>query len=214
MAEHIDETRLRSDLHYRFEYISKFLDFTQYDISILNSLAPILLPVLPNIVDEIYAKLYSFDITQNYFLIRNDGFQNYQTTKNIKRNLLTVQTNYRKDMLSVYFQHIFTQTQWDDAFLQYLSRVAEIHTPNGGSTSINVDYTHINLLLTFIQNSLMNFLWHTDKIETRKKFDIFKTISKLFCIQNDFFTSQYLSTNKSKSLSSVPIIHLSKCCFH
>lgn len=213
MGEHIDENRIRSDLRYRFEYLSKYLDFTQQDVRILNSLAPILLPVLPSIVEQIYAKLYSFDITRNYFLIRHDGFQTYQT-KNPKCSLLAVQTSYRKDMLSVYFQRVLMQTQWDETFLTYLSRVAEMHTVNGGSTSINVDYTHINLLLTFIQNSLTNFLWNSDQIEMKNKFDIVKTIGKLFCIQNDFFTYHYISPYKAKLSSTVPICHFTKCCFH
>jgi hypothetical protein len=34
MAEHIDKTRLNTDLRYRFEYLSKFLNFTSNDITL------------------------------------------------------------------------------------------------------------------------------------------------------------------------------------
>jgi hypothetical protein len=39
MTEHIDGSRLNEDLRYRFEYISKFLNFTNDDITALNTLA-------------------------------------------------------------------------------------------------------------------------------------------------------------------------------
>jgi len=40
MTEHIDENRLTEDLRYRFNYLSKFVNFTNNDIHALNNLAP------------------------------------------------------------------------------------------------------------------------------------------------------------------------------
>ncbi|CAF3706694.1 unnamed protein product, partial [Rotaria sordida] len=67
MAEHIDSNRLNSDLRYRFEYVSKFLNFTSDDIAMLNTFAPIIFPIVPVITDTVYRKLFSFDITKHYF---------------------------------------------------------------------------------------------------------------------------------------------------
>ncbi|CAF4423157.1 unnamed protein product, partial [Adineta steineri] len=71
MTEHIDNDRLSNDLRYRFEYLSKVLNFTLDDISLLNAFAPILFPRIPVIADTVYRKLFSFDITKHYFLINN-----------------------------------------------------------------------------------------------------------------------------------------------
>jgi len=65
-----------------------------------------------------------------------------------------VQTEYRKDMLTVYFQHIFSKTNWNEIFLEYLLRVGQIHTTKVGSSSISVDYMYINALLCYIEQLL------------------------------------------------------------
>jgi hypothetical protein len=65
MAEHIDKIRLTTDIRYRFEYLSKFLNFTKEDINMLNILAPIIFPRIPFIVESVYKKLYTYDIIQN-----------------------------------------------------------------------------------------------------------------------------------------------------
>ena len=49
MSEHIDGNQLNTDLRYRFDYLSKFLNFTQDDIGILNALAPIIFPRIPSL---------------------------------------------------------------------------------------------------------------------------------------------------------------------
>ena len=57
MVEHVEKTRLEHDLRSRFDYISKFLNFTNDDIAILNSLEKIVHPIIPSIVDGIYENL-------------------------------------------------------------------------------------------------------------------------------------------------------------
>ncbi len=64
MAEHIDKTRLNTDLRYRFEYLSKFLNFTSNDITLLSTFAPIVFPLIPVIPDNVYRNIFSFDITK------------------------------------------------------------------------------------------------------------------------------------------------------
>jgi len=212
MTEHIDKNRLNNDLRYRFDYIAKCLDFTQNDIDILNILAPIIFPLLPNIIEKTYKKLYSVDITQNYFLLHHDGFENFSSNKDFDVTLISAQIDYRKDMLNIYFKYVLTQNDWNDTFLQYLSRVGEIHTIKGGSTSINVDYIHINTLLSFLENAFISIIWDTENLHEKKKLDALCAINKFFCIQNDFFTMHYGLSINEKSVSTVPIINFSKCC--
>jgi hypothetical protein len=213
MSEHIDKTRLNKDLRYRFDYISKFLDFTQHDINILNLLPPIIFPLLPNIVEKIYKKLYTFDITQNYFLLRHDGFENFLPNKEYGITLLSAQIDYRKDMLSVYLRHVLTQNDWNETFLQYLSRVGEYHTNKGGATSINIDYIHINALLSLLEDAFILAIYNTEQFDEKNKLDALRAINKFFSIQNDFFTLHYGFSSKEKTVSIVPIINFTKCCY-
>jgi hypothetical protein len=81
MAEHIDKTRLDLDLRYRFDYLAKFLNFNQDDNAMLNTFAPIVFSLIPVLSDTVYRKLFSFDITKQYFLIRNEVFEGFLSHK-------------------------------------------------------------------------------------------------------------------------------------
>ncbi|CAF1015175.1 unnamed protein product [Adineta steineri] len=214
MAVHIDKNRLNVDLRYRFDYISKCIDFTSLDIHLLNTLTPIIIPLLPDIVEKVYKKLYSSDITQNYFLLPNDGFEQFSPNKEFGTTLISVQVDYRKDMLSVYLRHVLAEQEWNDTFLQYLSRVGEIHTNKGGAISINVDYIHINTLLSFLETTFIGIIWDTEKIDEKEKLDTLRAINKFFWIQNDFFTMHYGASIQERPASNVSPVHFTKCCFH
>jgi hypothetical protein len=156
MTEHIDGIRLSEDLRYRFDYLSKFLNFTSDDISALNNLATIILPLIPVIVDTVYRKLFQFDITKDFFILRNDGFGGrLQTDQSL--SLDSAQMTYRRDMLSGYLKRLFLQQEWTDEFIQYLSQIARMHTDKQGSAFINVDYIHMNATLSYIEHLIIEF---------------------------------------------------------
>ncbi|UJR22160.1 hypothetical protein I4U23_025224 [Adineta vaga] len=213
MDEHIDDNQIKTDLRYRFEYLSKFLNFTPNDITMLNSLAPHVFPRIPVIADTVYRKLFSFDITKHYFLVRNQGFEKFAAVKEPQVTLDCAQMTFRKDMLSMYLKRVLTQGDWNDAFLQYLSQVGKIHTNQAGSSSINVDYIHINALLGFLEHILIDILWTIDTIDSQTKHDMITAVNKLFWIQNDFFTMHYLMTIKDLSSTSHVTVKEPTCCF-
>lgn len=213
MAEHIDRSRLSTDINYRFKYVSKFVDFTQNDIKVLNTIAPIICPLLPKMIEKVYKKLYAYDITKAYFMVRNDGFENFSPNKAVGVTLDSVQVDYRKDMLSIFLTRVLTQTEWNDSFLEYLSRVGEMHTSKGGSASINVDYIHINALLCVLERLFIDAIWDMDNLESKYKREVLTALNKFFWIQNDVFTMQYGLSLREKQISLVPKIDFSKCFF-
>jgi len=216
MAEHIDGNRLQLDLRYRFEYLSKFLNFTSDDITMLNTFAPIVFPLIPVLSDTVYRKLFSFDLTKQYFLIRNEGFEGFLPKNQCGLTLDSVQMVFRKDMLSVYLKRVLTQHDWNDTFLQYLSQVGKIHTNQAGSSSINVDYIHINALLGYVEHLLIDVLWNADNIDEQIKRGVLMAINKFFWIQNDFFTMHYLTSlkdNLTLNNNNADTTKPSKCCW-
>lgn len=215
MTERIDNNRLNNDLRYRFEYLSKFLNFTANDIAMLNAFAPILFPRIPVVADTVYRKLFSFDITKHYFLVNNEGFEGFIPKKSCPVTLESAQMAFRKDMLSMYLKRVLTQRDWNDTFLQFLSHIGKMHTTLAGSSSINVDYTHINALLGYLEHLLIDVLCNGESIDEKTKRGILMAINKFFWIQNDFFTMHYLiaanettKSSKTSSPSKTP-----KCCW-
>jgi hypothetical protein len=216
MAEHIDGKRLQLDLRYRFEYLSKFLNFTSDDITMLNTFAPIVFPLIPVLSDTVYRKLFSFDLTKQYFLLCNEGFEGFLPKNQCGLTLDSVQMAFRKDMLSVYLKRVLTQHDWNDTFLQYLSQVGKMHTNQAGSSSINVDYIHINALLGYVEHSLIDVLWNADNIDEQIKRGVLMAINKFFWIQNDFFTMHYLTSlkdNLTLNNNNADTTKPSKCCW-
>ncbi|CAF1106701.1 unnamed protein product [Adineta steineri] len=212
MTEHIDNDRLNNDLRYRFEYLSKYLNFTLDDISLLNAFAPILFPRIPVIADTVYRKLFSFDITKHYFLINNEGFEGFTLKKTHGVTLESEQMTYRKDILTIYFKRIFTQREWNDTFLQYLSHIGKMHTNKAGASSINVEYMHINALLGFLEHLLVDILWSAENLDDKTRQATIMAINKLFWIQNDFFTMHYTKTDKDSSTSNETPTKKNKFC--
>jgi len=191
MAEHIDRTGLNTNLRYRFDYLSKFLNFTIDDIKTLNSLAPILFPHISFIVETVYKKLYSFDITKQFFIIRNQDFESFSSNEKNDFPVTSAQTEFHQDMLSVYLKRILIQSEWDDTFLQFLSHVGELHGNKKNLKTNNVDYIHINTLLGYLKHLIIDTIWNIENIDIRKKYAGIHAINKFFWIQNNFFTMHY-----------------------
>ena len=210
MCEHIDGDRLTNDLRYRFEYLGKFLNFRPDDITILNESSPQILPTVPVIVDRVYRKLFQFDITKNYFILRNDGFDGH-LNDNESLTLGSVQMTYRRDMLSGYLKRLFLQHQWTDEFLEYLSRIGRMHTNQAGEQSINVDFIHIHLTLSHIEHLMTDFIWTNEIIEQKKKKDLILAINKVFRIQADLFLLHYLQPLETTKSSSKTAPKQDKC---
>ncbi|CAF1141806.1 unnamed protein product [Rotaria magnacalcarata] len=199
MTEHVDSNQLNDDVRYRFEYLSKFLNFTSDDITMLNDFALILSSRIPVITDTVYRKLFSFDITKHYFIIRNHDFDKSSTNHETNLTLESAQMTFRKDMLSKYLKRIFTEKEWNDTFLQYLSQIGRIHTNQAGLTSINVDYIHINALLGYLESSLIDIILSAENLDEITKRAMTLAINKLFWIQNDFFSMHFLAGPKDNS---------------
>jgi hypothetical protein len=61
--QHVDTTALDSDLTARIAYLSSFLELTAEDVKALLAAKPLIAPLVPAILEKVYVKLLSFDIT-------------------------------------------------------------------------------------------------------------------------------------------------------
>lgn len=213
MAEHIDRARLDTELIYRFEYISKFLNFTKDDISVLNALAPMLFSYIPAVVETIYKKLNSLDITKKYFICDDDEFDTCTSNEDTKITITSSQSFLLKDTLSIYLKRILIQTDWNETFLQYLSEIGDLNIDHKHSKEMNSNYIHINALFCFMEHSMVEMILKAENLDTKKKRAGVRALNKVFWIQNSLFTMHHGIASKGNSVSTSCIGKKKHCYF-
>jgi hypothetical protein len=98
--QHVSASSLE-DLPSRITYLSTFLELTPEDGEALLAAKPLVAPLVPAILDAVYKKLLSFDITAQAFVPRNTEYEG-EVVKNVQE--LTMehpQIALRKDFLKV-----------------------------------------------------------------------------------------------------------------
>lgn len=98
--EHIDPESL-SELPSRIAYLSSFLDITNADSEMLRAAKPLIAPLVPTVLDAVYTKLLSYDITAKAFMPRNTDYQGVTPNDTSELTLGHPQIEYRKDFLKV-----------------------------------------------------------------------------------------------------------------
>ncbi|KAL9655264.1 hypothetical protein ABK040_009038 [Willaertia magna] len=194
--EHIDEHQLESEILYRFNYVTKFMGFGDEDVKAILESKDLVAPAVPIIVDAVYEKLFTFDITKKFFMKRNAGFEGKLDNFDELNNKNSEQIKFRKDMLSRYLVKLVTADYSDPNFVKYLDWVGKIHTEKAGSKSINVDYIHVNALMGYVSDVVINYIETQLKDDGDKRIRTVRAFNKLFWIQNDLFARHYVNDFK------------------
>jgi hypothetical protein len=98
--QHIEASSLE-DLPSRISYLSTFLDLSASDTEALQAAKPLVAPLIPTILEAVYVKLLSFDITAQAFVPKNTDYQG-ETVKSVQELTLDhPQIALRKDFLKV-----------------------------------------------------------------------------------------------------------------
>lgn len=148
-------------------------------------------PLVPAVVQAVYVKLFSFDVTKKYFVSRNDGFEGDLGELTLEKLTLEhEQIKFRKDMLSKYLVKLVT-AEYDFAFIQYLDRVGKIHTKKMGNKKLQIDYLYVNALFGYVEDILIGAIMDLPVDNVTKKAAI-RAFNKLLWIQNDLFVRHYL----------------------
>ncbi|SPR01768.1 unnamed protein product (mitochondrion) [Plasmodiophora brassicae] len=191
MPEHVDRDRLYTDLAYRFSYVCEFVEFGAEDQKAIRDAAPHLGPLVPTLVNAVYDKLFTFDITKAAFAARMEGFTGRAVLSGNDLSMDSEQIKFRKDMLSKYLVKLVS-SDYNESMLKYLDWVAVIHTPNKFKQNANrIEYIHINALLTFVESALISAITKLplDKASAQK---LLVAFNKLLWIQNDLFAQYYV----------------------
>jgi hypothetical protein len=98
--QHISPSSL-SDIPSRIAYLSSFLDLNASDAEALHEAKPLIAPLIPTILDAVYVKLLSFDITAQAFVPKNTDFEGEIVTNVQELTMEHPQIALRKDFLKV-----------------------------------------------------------------------------------------------------------------
>lgn len=187
----IDEQRLESDVGYRFQYLAEFMNFGAEDIDVIHEAAGRLAPLVPELVDAIYVKLFGYDATKRHFVPRQAG---YEGTVPVAIESLTLdheQIQFRKAHLAGYLKRLVTAA-YDAKMVGYLDFVGKIHTPKAGSKEIEVPLVQMNVLLGFVSDALLTTIMGFD-LDLAKKTRMVRAFNKLLWLQNDLINRHYTS---------------------
>ena len=185
----IDEYRLEKDLAYRFHYLSDFMGFSQKDVHLIHAAAAHLAPLVPQLVDAVYVKLFGYDATKRHFLPRQFGYEGAVPADLDALTLDHEQIQFRKAHLGNYLKRLVTGG-YDGKMLSYLDFVGKMHTPKAGSKELNVPLVQMNALMGFVADALLGTIMSLPLDEATKA-QTAQAFNKLLWLQNDLIVRHY-----------------------
>lgn len=185
----IDEARLETDLGYRFGYVTEFMGFGADDVAAVHAAGPALAPLVPGLVDAVYAKLHAYDATWRHFLPRQHGYAGDVPATLDALTPEHEQIKFRKEHLARYLAGLVTKP-YDGKMVDYLDMVGRIHTPKAGSKAISVPLVQMNALMGFVADAITATVLGLG-LDRATEVRTVRAFNKLLWLQNDLITRHY-----------------------
>lgn len=186
----IDESRLETDLAYRFGYLLEFVGFGEDDIAAIHGSAGALAPLVPSLVDAVYDKLHGYDATWRHFVPRQHGYEGDIPTSVEELAIDHEQIKFRKQHLARYLETLVTKP-YDEKMLTYLDMVGKIHTPAAGSKQLDVPLVQMNALMGFVADALIATITGLG-LDRNTEVKTLRAFNKLLWLQNDLINKHYV----------------------
>jgi hypothetical protein len=84
------------------------------------------------------------------------------------------------------------RTDRDREYWEYLDKVGMMHVGQGRAHPLHVEYVHIGVTLSFIQDILTEAILSHPRLKMERKIALVKALSKVIWIQNDLFAKWYV----------------------
>lgn len=204
--EHVEAATLNNDLVYRVTYLSKFLELTPTDAEALVAAAPLIAPLVPTVLDIVYTKLLSFDVTAMAFVPKNTDYTGETVTSVQELTLDHPQIALRKDFLKNYLVKLVTTTDLspDSPFWVYLDKVGLMHTGRPGfkhrenRPDLRVEYIHMSALLGHVISIVVGAVMGMGDVPNETKSKVMLALNKVLWIQNDLIARHYIAEGFEK----------------
>ncbi len=185
----IDEPKLETDLAYRFRYLAEFMGFGEADVAAIHAAAPALAPLVPSLVDAVYAKLHTYTATWRHFLPRQHGYAGEVPPDLAHLTPDHPQIAFRKEHLGRYLVALVTKP-YDGKMVEYLDMVGKIHTDKAGSKQINVPLVQMNALMGFVTDAVIATVLGLN-LPRETEAATLRAFNKLLWLQNDLIVRHY-----------------------
>jgi hypothetical protein len=188
------------------------------DAEALLAAKPLVAPLVPTILDAVYLKLLSFDITAQSFVPRNTGYEGETVESVQKLTLEHPQIAMRKDFLKVgiplpgfsespllmwpqdYLVKLVSTGDLSpgSSFWVYLNNLGIMHTGKPGfkhrekRPDLRVEYIHMGVLLGYVLDIVLGAVMQMSEIDDGMKSRVIRALNKVIWIQNDLFTRHYI----------------------
>ncbi|KAF8303307.1 hypothetical protein DL93DRAFT_2035312, partial [Clavulina sp. PMI_390] len=198
--QHFDEDALYQSLEERVTYLRSFLNFTHDDVEALNDIVPLLEPLVEDLVDRVYAHLFTFDVTKSAFMPKPDDKDPSPILTDLHHLQLDApQVVKRKKFFAVYIRKLVSADYDDFATWQYFDKVGLMHTGEAalkhrrlaGKEGLYVDLMHLTALLAWTQDALIPVIMREPALSLERKILTVRSLSKVMWIQNDLFSRHY-----------------------
>jgi len=197
--QHISSSSLE-DLASRIAYLSSFLGLKAEDGEALRAAKPLVAPLIPAILDAVYVKLLSFDITAQAFVPRNTGYEGAVVGSVQELTMEHPQIALRKDFLKNYLVRLVSTSDLspESSFWIYLNNVGIMHTGKPGfkhrekRPDLRVEYIHMGALLGYVVDIVVGAVMEMSEIDNGMKSRVIRALNKVIWIQNDLFARHYI----------------------
>lgn len=185
----------------RVRYLASFLSFSPSDGAAINASKPLLVPLVPAILDIVYSKLLEYDITAAAFVPRQDDKESGPApTIPQDLSLNHEHIRLRQDFLKKYLVRILDNDNWtpESPFWAYLDTVGIAHTGVPGfkhrvkKAALRVEYMHLGLLLAYVEEVFVSTVLDMDQLDMKTKKAVLLAWNKVLWIQNDLFARHYI----------------------
>lgn len=139
-------------------------------------------------VNIVYRKLLSYDVTARAFETRSTSFSGPMEAVPDENS---PQVQHRKLFLRAYLAKLCSDPTKPE-FWEYLDKVGMMHVGLGRAHPLHVEYVHIGATLAVVQDVLTEAILSHPRLHISRKAAIVKALGKVIWIQNDLFAKWYV----------------------
>jgi len=158
------------------------------DIEALAAGAKMIRALIPAVVNIVYKKLLQYDITARAFTTQSTS---YSGPVDGQLNEDSPQILHRKMFLRGYLNKLCSDPSKME-FWEYLDKVGMMHAGQGRAHPLHVEYVHVGVSLSLIQDVLTEAVLSHPRLTMERKLGLVKALSKVLWIQNDLFAKWYV----------------------